>query len=97
MGIEDYIRPAGSVDPEAILGNSGMVICEPIPIPKTGVLTCRRGQGSRTFQGQKPPTCEGLVKPRNGDWKSVILACEKCRLTHATVNKDGVMHYGAVL
>ena len=73
------------------------VVCEPVPIPKDGTLKCRRGQGSRTFQGQKPPTCDGFVKPAGGNWQGVMFACEKCRLLHTTVNKDGVMHYGAVL
>lgn len=69
---------------------SESVICEPVPAPS--ILTCRRGHGSRTFQGQKPPTCDGLVKPYGQ-----ILACEKCKLTHAIVIKDGVAHYGTVL
>ena len=72
------------------------VICEPVPFPTSGILTCRRGQGSRTFQGQKPPTCDGLVKPKAvGHLK--MLACEKCGLIHSTVDKDGMLHYGAVL
>lgn len=93
MGIEDYLRPAGGVDPQAIMGDMGMVICEPVPVPITG-MTCRRGQGQRTFQGQKPPTCDGLVKARP---TGSILACEKCKLVHATISKDGILHYGAVL
>lgn len=97
MPFGDYLREQGPLDPEAILGDAGIVICEPVPIPKHGTLTCRRGQGTRTFQGQKPPPCDGLVKPKGGDWKSGMLACEKCLLIHATVNKDGVMHYGAIL
>jgi hypothetical protein len=72
------------------------VICEPVPVLASGILPCRRGQGQRTFQGQKPPTCDGIVKPKAvGHLK--MLACEKCGLVHATVNKDGVLHYGPVL
>lgn len=96
MGIEDYLRPAGPVDPEAILENSGMVICEPVPVPSQSPLTCRRGRGARTFQGQKAPFCDGTVTPKSiGSGK--ILACDKCKLIHATVLKDGVLCYGSVL
>lgn len=94
------------------LGNPGMiggplpgprpvqVICEPTPVRmadmKAGPLPCRRGKGSRTFQGQKPPECDGHIHPI-GDGEHKTLTCDKCGLVHATVNKDGVLHYGPVL
>lgn len=67
------------------------VVCEPVPMPKAGAIPCRRGQGSRTFQGEKPPTCDGLVKPKTVG-NQPMLACEKCGLTHAMI-----LCYGAVL
>jgi hypothetical protein len=72
------------------------VICEPVLIPASGVMTCRRGQGQRTFQGQKPPTCGGIVGPakignRDG------FCCNLCGLTHDKIAVNGVPSYGAVL
>lgn len=72
------------------------VICEPVQVPASGIMTCRRGQGQRTFQGQKPPTCDGRVEPKVIHQRNV-LACDKCGLVHAGDSKDGVLYYGAVL
>ena len=76
------------------------IVCEPVPVTteamKAGPLPCRRGKRQHTFQGQKPPECDGHIHPV-GPGEHKRLECDKCGLVHATVNKDGVLHYGPVL
>lgn len=73
-----------------------VVVCEPIPIPPSGVMTCRRGQGQRTFQGQKPPVCDGVVELAVQD-DLLSLCCNMCRLRHEKLVVRDVLHYGSVL
>lgn len=72
------------------------VLCAPIPVPASGVMTCRSGQDGRTFQGEKLPTCDGILKP-NAVGARLFFSCGKCSLSHQTAVKDGVSIYGALL
>lgn len=77
--------------------NPRHAIAEPVPVPETGPMTCRRGAGQRSCcQGREIPTCDGaLVPARIG--QSDMFMCSKCNLTHDQVVVDGKTLYGAVL
>lgn len=103
MPFGDYLKHVGPLDVGQLHADMGMpstpVLCEPVPIPASGVMTCRRGQGQRTFQGQKPPTCDGVLeqKPKVAGMLVSFLSCNKCGLSHATGEKDGTKIYGSLL
>jgi hypothetical protein len=72
------------------------VICAPVPVPASGVMTCRSGQDGRTFQGEKMPMCDGTLRPK-AVGAQLFFSCDKCSLSHQVAVKDGIEIYGALL
>ena len=80
----------------------GSVISQPIEMPVNGPVGCRRG--SRPFQGQTLPPCEGKLLTSAATISKMILenrppsvACPKCRLVHGFLLQNNKVLYGALL
>ncbi len=72
-------------------------IAEPVLVPETGPMICRRGTGERSCcQGRPIPTCDGILVPARIGQRDMFM-CSKCNLTHDKVMVNGKPHYGAVL
>lgn len=71
------------------------------PIPAEVPLKCRSENGP-IFQGQQPPSCDGILKV---DLRAIermlkmadlpTVQCPKCGLAHGFMMKYGTLFYGA--